>query len=104
MTYVFDASALVKRYVDEDSSKTVGRLLSRTTPAVSRLSAVEIVSALSEVTRRHDSTRSTRSYARRRQVGLHAISCREASSRGARGTLDDGALVRATRDSNALPS
>jgi predicted nucleic acid-binding protein len=42
----FDASALVKRYVDEDHSETVGELLSSGLVATSRLSEVEIVSAL----------------------------------------------------------
>jgi predicted nucleic acid-binding protein len=42
----FDASALVKRYVVEDHSETVQRLLSSSSVATSRLSEVEIVSAL----------------------------------------------------------
>src|SRR5688500_16622682 len=42
----FDASALVKRYVREKGSIKVRRLLSSDVPATSRLSAVEIVSAL----------------------------------------------------------
>jgi predicted nucleic acid-binding protein len=42
----FDASALVKRYVDEDHSETVRELLSSGLVATSRLSEVEIVSAL----------------------------------------------------------
>ena len=42
----FDASALAKRYVREKGSVTVRRLLSADVPATSRLSAVEIVSAL----------------------------------------------------------
>lgn len=46
MIHYFDASALVKRYVDEDHSKTVRELLSSGLVATSRLSEVEIVSAL----------------------------------------------------------
>jgi predicted nucleic acid-binding protein len=42
----FDASALVKRYVREPGSLKVRRLLSAGVPATSRLSAVEIASAL----------------------------------------------------------
>ena len=42
----FDASALAKRYVREKDSTKVRRLLSGDVPATSRLSAVEIVSAL----------------------------------------------------------
>ena len=42
----FDASALVKRYVREAGSLKVRRLLSADVPATSRLSAVEITSAL----------------------------------------------------------
>jgi predicted nucleic acid-binding protein len=42
----FDASALAKRYVREKDSPRVRRLLSADVPATSRLSAVEIVSAL----------------------------------------------------------
>jgi len=42
----FDASALAKRYVREPGSVRVRRLLSSDTPATSRLSAVEIGSAL----------------------------------------------------------
>ena len=42
----FDASALVKRYVREDASVRVRRLLRSDTPATSRLSEVEITSAL----------------------------------------------------------
>ncbi|MFN2446728.1 MAG: type II toxin-antitoxin system VapC family toxin [Vicinamibacterales bacterium] len=42
----FDASALAKRYVREKGSLKVRRLLSSDVPATSRLSAVEIVSAL----------------------------------------------------------
>ena len=46
MIRYFDASALVKRYVDEDRSGTVQRLLSSGSVATSRLSEVEVVSAL----------------------------------------------------------
>ena len=42
----FDASALVKRYVREQGTVKVQRLLSSDVPATSRLSAVEIASAL----------------------------------------------------------
>jgi len=42
----FDASALPKRYVREPGSLKVRRLLASDAPATSRLSAVEIVSAL----------------------------------------------------------
>ena len=42
----FDASALVKRYVRDKGSVKVRRLLSSDVPATSRLSAVEIASAL----------------------------------------------------------
>ena len=42
----FDASALVKRYVRETGSTTVRRLLASNTPATSRLTEVEVASAL----------------------------------------------------------
>jgi uncharacterized protein len=42
----FDASALVKRYVREKGSAKVQRLLAAEVPATSRLSAVEIASAV----------------------------------------------------------
>ena len=42
----FDASALVKRYVRETGSTTVRRLLTSNTPVTSRLSEVEVASAL----------------------------------------------------------
>lgn len=42
----FDASALVKRYVRERGTAKVRRLLSSDVPVTSRLSAVEIASAL----------------------------------------------------------
>jgi uncharacterized protein len=42
----FDASALVKRYVREQGSTKVRRLIATNTPATSRLSEVEVVSAL----------------------------------------------------------
>ena len=46
MTRYFDASALVKRYVREEGSATVRRLLASGTPATSRLSDVEVSSAI----------------------------------------------------------
>jgi len=46
MTRYFDASALVKRYVREAGSSTVRRLLASGTPATSRLSEVEVASAV----------------------------------------------------------
>ena len=42
----FDASALVKRYVRENGSTAVRRLLSSDTPVMSRLSEVEVPSAV----------------------------------------------------------
>ena len=42
----FDASALVKRYVREKGSVRVRRLIASDTPATSRLSEVEVASAL----------------------------------------------------------
>jgi predicted nucleic acid-binding protein len=42
----FDSSALVKRYVDEPEGQEVQRLLADAIPATSRLSEVEIASAL----------------------------------------------------------
>ena len=42
----FDASALVKRYVRETGSTTVRRLLTLDAPVTSRLSEVEVASAL----------------------------------------------------------
>ena len=48
MIRYFDASALVKRYVEEDHSETVRELLSSGLAATSRLSEVEIVSALAQ--------------------------------------------------------
>lgn len=53
MIVFFDASALVKRYVEEEGSSRVRRLF-RETVAVSRLSAVEIASALARRTREGD--------------------------------------------------
>ncbi len=47
----FDASALVKRYVREKGSAKVRRLISSDTPATSRLSEVEVASALERLTR-----------------------------------------------------
>lgn len=46
MIRYFDASALVKRYVDEPQGETVRGLLASAIPATSRLSEVEIASAL----------------------------------------------------------
>jgi predicted nucleic acid-binding protein len=42
----FDSSALVKRYVDEPQGEEVARLLADAIPATSRLSEVEITSAI----------------------------------------------------------
>lgn len=42
----FDASVLVKRYVHEAGSANVRRLISSDTPATSRLSEIEVTSAL----------------------------------------------------------
>ena len=42
----FDASALVKRYVREKGSVRVRRLIAADTPATSRLSEIEVASAL----------------------------------------------------------
>lgn len=42
----FDASALAKRYVREPETASVRRLLGRGVPATSRLSEVEVTSAL----------------------------------------------------------
>ena len=47
----FDASALVKRYVRENGSTAVRRLLSSDTPVMSRLSEVEVASALVRLAR-----------------------------------------------------
>ena len=47
----FDASALAKRYLREKGSVKVRRLLSSDVPATSRLSSVEIASALMRRTR-----------------------------------------------------
>lgn len=47
----FDASALVKRYVREQGSVKVRRLISSDAPATSRLSEVEVASALTRRTR-----------------------------------------------------
>ena len=49
----FDASALTKRYVREKGSVRVRRLLSSDAAATSRLSHVEIVSALMRRSREH---------------------------------------------------
>lgn len=46
MICFFDASALVKRYVLEDGSDAVERLLRRHLPAAARLTEVEVASAL----------------------------------------------------------
>jgi predicted nucleic acid-binding protein len=46
MIRYFDASALVKRYVREAGSSAVRRLLALGTPATSRLSEVEVASAI----------------------------------------------------------
>ena len=47
----FDASALVKRYVRENGNTAVRRLLSSDTPVMSRLSEVEVASALMRLAR-----------------------------------------------------
>jgi len=47
----FDASALVKRYVREQGTTKVRRLLTSDVPVTSRLSAVEIASALARRSR-----------------------------------------------------
>lgn len=52
MIRFFDASALVKRYVDEPESEQVAALLDEGTPAVCRITEVEISSALAR--RRHE--------------------------------------------------
>ncbi|HUE88678.1 MAG TPA: type II toxin-antitoxin system VapC family toxin [Vicinamibacterales bacterium] len=49
--HYFDASALVKRYVREKGSAKVRRLLSSDAPATSRLSELEVASALQRLTR-----------------------------------------------------
>jgi predicted nucleic acid-binding protein len=46
VTRFFDASALVKRYVEEAGSATVRRLATSGTVAISRLSEIEIASAV----------------------------------------------------------
>jgi len=56
----FDASALVKRYVSESGSAAVGRLLVSGPAAISRLSEVEIASALARRTREGHFTRAQR--------------------------------------------
>jgi predicted nucleic acid-binding protein len=50
----FDASALIKRYVDEPEGAEVERLLADAIPATSRLSEVEIASALIRRSREGD--------------------------------------------------
>lgn len=47
----FDASALVKRYVREHGSVKVRRLIASDVPATSRLSEVEVASALARLAR-----------------------------------------------------
>ena len=47
MIRYFDASALAKRYVQEAGSPQISRLLAKGHPATSRLSEVEVASALS---------------------------------------------------------
>ena len=49
--HYFDASALVKRYVRETGSQTVRRLLATGVAATSRLSEVEVASAIARRTR-----------------------------------------------------
>lgn len=47
MIVYFDASALAKHYLEETGSEAIRHLLERSLPATSRLTAVEITSALS---------------------------------------------------------
>ena len=56
----FDASALIKRYAREAGSTAVRRLLASGTAATSRLSEVEIASALTQRTREGEVTASQR--------------------------------------------
>ena len=68
MTRYFDASALAKRYVRETGSTTVRRLLASGVAATSRLSEVEVASAIvSSRSGRGVLPRPTRSYAGRLQ-------------------------------------
>lgn len=53
ITYL-DASALVKNYIEEDGSVEVRACLTNTLPAVSRLSAVEVASAIARRCREGD--------------------------------------------------
>jgi uncharacterized protein len=50
----FDASALVKRYVNEEGSSLVDQMLRKNKPATTRYSALEITSALSRRNRMGD--------------------------------------------------
>lgn len=51
MTYFFDTSALAKRYTGEPEGRLVARLLDEHDIALSRLSEVEVVSALARLER-----------------------------------------------------
>lgn len=55
-----DASAIVTRYVQEPRSATVRRMLADTPVAISRLSEVEVVSALARLCREHRLSRRAR--------------------------------------------
>ncbi len=57
MIRYYDASALVKRYVEEPGSASVRKWLSSGTPATARYSLVEIASALSRRAREGDLSR-----------------------------------------------
>jgi predicted nucleic acid-binding protein len=56
----FDASALVKRYVRETGSAKVRRLIASDTPATSRLSEIEVASALERLAREGEIARAER--------------------------------------------
>ena len=60
MIHFFDASALVKRYIDEDDSEQVRDWLKRHLVAVSRLSELEVTSALARRCREGDFTSADR--------------------------------------------
>lgn len=56
MITFFDASALVKNYIEEDGSQAIRDLLADTISAASRLSAVEVASAFARRYRDEDLT------------------------------------------------
>ena len=60
MIVYFDASALAKRYVEEEHTPEVLRWLEQSTPVVCRLSEVEIASALARRCREHALSRPER--------------------------------------------